>query len=70
VDKKIRGDFAMVKIKKRIDSCIGEICFNSDGSITVDVRKAGKSDPKCAESIIRAITSGKEVNFKVGAKKE
>ena len=47
-------------------SCIGSICFNSDGTITVKVPKTASLE--CAQRTTKSILAGKEVSFEIEAR--
>ncbi len=44
-------------------SCIGEVCFDEDGGITVRLSK--DANPECAVLTAKTISGGKPVRFEV-----
>jgi len=52
-----------LKIKTESLTCIGSICFQSDGSITVTIPR--DADPKCAKQTADRILKGAKVTFEI-----
>ena len=47
-------------------SCIGEVCFNTDGEVVVKVPR--DADPNCARLVAESILAGKKVRFEIESK--
>lgn len=64
MDKAIKPD---LEIKTNL-SCIGSICFQSDGSIIVKVPKDASIE--CANRTAKSILGGKPVKFEIEARED